>query len=108
MERKLLFFFLIWVSLIRIITTTSQEMGVGPLQRGLRIIEKMGSVSKSSVYLGHNWMTSILNKHLFAKDQKGHRMLAGLRGITEGHGQTIRACMADGYTHIFAVSHNNS
>lgn len=50
-------------------------MGVDSLQRGPRIIEEMGSVSKSRVYLGHNQMTSILNKHLFAKDQKGHMML---------------------------------
>lgn len=61
--------------LIRIITTISQEIGIDPLQRGPRITEEMGSVSKSSVYLGHNRMTSVLNKHLFAKDQKGHMML---------------------------------
>lgn len=54
------------------IITTSQEMGVDLLQRGPRIIEEMGSVSKSSVYLGYNRMTSVLNKHLFANDQKGH------------------------------------
>lgn len=50
-------------------------MGVDSLQRVPRIIEEMGSVSKSRVYLGHNQMTRVLNNHLFAKDQKGHMML---------------------------------
>lgn len=31
----------------------------------------MGSVSKSCFYLGHNLMTSVLNKHLFCKRSEG-------------------------------------
>lgn len=93
--------------LIRIITTTSQEMGVDPLQRGPRIIEEMGSVSKSCFYLGHNLMTSILNKHLFVKDPTGHMMLGRATGNNWGSWADNQS-MYGGWVQTRLCSHNKS
>lgn len=47
---------------------------------------------------------------LWIKKKRSERStwcLAGMWGTTDGHGQIIRACKADGYTHFFAVRQNN-
>lgn len=107
---KLLLLFSIWVS-SDCITDNNYNNCIWVLvpTKGAEDNRGYGFSFKEPCLSGPHLNDQCLKQTLVCKRSEGCTWcLAWLQGITEGHVQTIRACMAGGYKHVFAVRHNNS